>query len=108
MKKLIYCKVFFEATHQWLNCDIDEVIYLKNEHRHIFNIKAYKTVFHNDRDIEFIVLKHNIEKYLINKFPDRKLKNLSCEMIAEDLIEKFDLVRCEVSEDGENGVILEV
>jgi len=31
---------------------------------------------------------------------------MSCEMIARELIEHFNLSRCEVSEDGENGAIV--
>jgi len=32
--------------------------------------------------------------------------NRSCEDIAEELIETFDLLNCEVLEDGENGAYL--
>jgi len=34
--------------------------------------------------------------------------SMSCEMIAEELIKEFDLCRCEVNEDAENGAILYV
>lgn len=104
MTKLVFAKVLFEATHNWENCDIEEVAYLKHEHRHIFHIKAYVEVDHDDRDIEFIVLKHKIENYLATFYPENKLGGTSCEMLATELIEAFSLSKCIVSEDGENGV----
>lgn len=108
MKTTIFSTVSFEATHYWQNCDIDEVKYLKNEHRHLFGIKVYKTVTHNDRDIEFIVLKHRVIEYLEQKYPEHKLGGTSCEMLAEELIKEFDLIKCEVNEDNENGAIVTV
>lgn len=102
--KLVFCKVFFEATHNWENCDIEEVAYLQNEHRHVFHITAYVEVSHDDRDVEFIVLKHRIEEYLQEFYPTNKLGSMSCEMLAAELIEAFNLSKCIVSEDGENGV----
>lgn len=106
MRKYVYAKVQFEATHNWPNCELEEVSYLKHEHRHVFYIKAMKEVSHSDRDIEFIMLKHSIEKYLQEKYPDRKLGHTSCEMLAEDLYRKFNLINCDVSEDNENGSIV--
>lgn len=102
--KLVFATVHFEATHNWPGCDIEEVAYLKHEHRHIFHITAYKQVDHDDRDIEFIVLKHRIQEYLQEKYPDAKLGSTSCEMLANELVWHFHLDKCIVSEDGENGV----
>lgn len=106
MRKFVYAKVLFEATHNWPQCELEEVSYLKHEHRHVFHITACKEVSHSDRDIEFIMLKHQIEKYLSEKYPERKLGHTSCEMLAEDLYKAFGLDSCDVSEDGENGSIV--
>jgi hypothetical protein len=118
----VYCTLSVEGTHNWPNCPFDEVDYLRVPHRHMFGIKAYKNVYHDDRDVEFIMLKHRIEAYLLTNYGqpithetgweicDNKrvcvFGAMSCEMIARELIEEFDLSRCEVNEDGENGAIL--
>lgn len=103
----VYCKVQFEGIHCWPGCPFDEVAYLRDPHRHIFHITAHKQVFHNDRDVEFIMLKHRIEKYLIEQYPDHMLGATSCEMLGHKLMNEFDLVLVDVSEDGENGAIVQ-
>lgn len=119
MKTEVYCTLQIEGTHYWADCPFDEVSYLRNNHRHLFGIKAYKEVTHDDRDIEFIMLKHRIETYIKNKYMHRvgndavsqllcEFGGMSCEMIAKELIEEFELSRCEVNEDGENGAIVTV
>lgn len=113
MKTEVFCTLQVEGTHSWPGCPFDEVSYLRDPHRHVFHIKAYKTVTHSDRDTEFIILKHKIQQYFVTEYqmPHQRLcvfGAMSCEMIAEDLIEAFDLSRCEVSEDNENGAIVTV
>ena len=114
MKTEVYCTLQIEGTHNWPDCPFDEVGYLRDPHRHMFHIKAYKEVTHSDRDVEFIMLKHDIEHFMWKEF-GKESRNMSCliefgamscEMIAEKLIEEFDLSRCEVNEDGENGAIV--
>ena len=111
-KKEVYCTLQFEAVHSWPDCPIEEVKYLRDPHRHTFNIKAHVIVTHNDRDIEFIELKHKIAKYLKEKYPSDvgcpDIGATSCEMLAQELIKEFDLSRCEVNEDNENGAVLTV
>lgn len=111
MRKVVYCSFSLDGTHNWKDCPIEEVSYLKYEHRHMFGFKCYVVVSHNDRDVEFIELKHKIVDYLTHKYFDPCYKTLrfggmSCEMIAEELIDQFDLDQCEVNEDNENGSIL--
>jgi hypothetical protein len=68
-------------------------------------------VFHNDRDIEFIQFK----RWLENLYKDAilALDYKSCEMIADDLYIQIAArypnrdVKIEVSEDGENGCVIE-
>ena len=109
----VFCTLQLEGLHHWPKCHIDEVKYLRHLHRHVFHIKAHKLVTHDDRDVEFIELKHKIKYYIEQEYWDEKLRLLhfgaqSCEMIAKELITKFNLSRCEVSEDGENGAIVTV
>lgn len=111
-KTIVYSRFSVEGLHKWYNCDIEEVMYLKNLHRHNFGITAYVETSHNDRDVEFIEFKHQIEKYLKDKYFDAKFNclnfgSMSCEMIASELLEKFNLCKCEVNEDNENGAIVE-
>ena len=110
-KTEVFCKLVVEGLHNWPNCDLKEVNYLSLLHRHNFVIKAYVDVSHDDRDVEFIKLKHDIIEYLGDKYYDRNkrihdFKNRSCEMIARELIEAFNLTKCEVSEDDECGSIV--
>lgn len=92
----------FESTHKWEACPFKEVAYLKDLHRHVFYICCKKRVTHSDRDIEIIMMKHSILKYLKSKYPE-SLGLMSCEMLAEELALQFDLNYCSVLEDGENG-----
>ena len=117
MKTEVYCTLRVEGSHYWGDCPFPEVMYLRSPHRHLFHIKAYKEVTHADRDIEFIMLKHSVRGYLQKKYytgigdPNfsqhlHVFGSMSCEMIAEELINEFGLSRCEVNEDGENGAIV--
>lgn len=112
MRQEVYCTLQIEGIHQWSACPFDEVGYLRSPHRHMFHIKAFKTVTHSDRDTEFIMLKHQISKHFAEHYPIDSVSsahvfgNMSCEMIAIELIRTFDLSSCEVNEDGENGAIV--
>lgn len=113
MKTEVYCTLQIEGTHNWPNCPFDEVDYLRVPHRHVFHIKAYSEVTHSDRDIEFIMFKHEITNYIRSKYfkIEKELcvfGAMSCEMLAEELCNRFKLTRCEVSEDNENGAIVTV
>lgn len=87
------------------------VEFLTHPHRHIFHFRVDIEVFHNDRDIEFILFKRELESLYAEDilFMDHK----SCEMLAEELIEYISEqypdrdVIVSVSEDGENGSVLE-
>lgn len=108
MIKQIIVKLNVAGLHLWQNCHIEEVEYLKNLHRHLFYITCYKTVKHDDRDIEFIQLKQKIEKWINEKYYKEfygccLFDKMSCEMIAVELINAFGLDTCEVLEDNENG-----
>ncbi len=94
------------ATGDWR-----DVSFLGYPHRHIFHFYVTLGVSHNDRDVEFIQFKRELERLYSNEV--LQLDHQSCEMIAESLInyieEKYPnrAVRVEVYEDDENGAILE-
>ena len=78
--------------------------FLADRHRHIFHIKAEKIVTHDDRDVEIIDFKRKIENHIKHTWGrPAEFKGMSCEALARLLHTKFDLVSCEVLEDGENG-----
>lgn len=104
----VFARNQFEATHNWPDCNVDEVAYLRNEHRHVFHIESHKVVDHDNRDTEFIVLKHRVQELLEEWYPDHKLGSTSCEMLATRLVGALGLSKCMVSEDNENGAWVEV
>ena len=102
MKKNIIINLQYSGIHNWPECDIEDVDFLKNPHRHFFHITCKRRVDHNNRDIEFISLKKQIEDDLRYQYRGN-FGSMSCEDIAEYLFNQFDLYYCSVLEDGENG-----
>lgn len=97
----IWTKLTFIGFHHWKGAE-GKVAYLRHNHRHLFYVKAGKAVKDLDREIEFHTLQEELDNYIREKY-ERKSVESSCEMIATDLLEKFDLSFCEVSEDNECG-----
>ncbi len=86
------------------------VEFLKSPHRHIFHFRVSISVEHDDRELEFILLKRELEGLFSDGVMEIDFK--SCEMLAGDLIQYLESNypgrngSVEVSEDGENGAIL--
>lgn len=102
----------FEGFHCWPDAP-DVVGFLRDRHRHMFHVKAWKRVAHDDRDVEFILLRRQLVGAVARKLETfdgdgEATRNWSCEHWARWLIDGYALTRCEVSEDGENGAVLEV
>lgn len=103
-----------EGYHFWKNA-VKEVEFLKHPHRHMFQFKVYVEIKnHNDREIEFIILKRNVTQYIKILFErygldTTKGAGMSCEMISDELQGLLEgpyperKMIIEVSEDGENG-----
>jgi hypothetical protein len=88
-----------------------DVSFLGYPHRHIFHFYVSLEVEHNDRDVEFILFKRELENLFETGTMQCDYK--SCEMLSEDLINyiqenypKRDIT-VKVYEDNENGAILE-
>ena len=110
-KQYIIINTRMEGLHQWRDCPIEEMSYLRDLHRHEFHIKVAKHVSHSDRDIEIIMFKREVENYLAKKYFDPQyaclnFQGMSCEMIAEELLSCFSCYSVEVLEDGENGALV--
>jgi len=89
-----------------------EVAFLADRHRHMFHIEAKKEVFHDDRDVEFIMLKRDILNFLMYVYykPETRTHEfgpMSCEMIAKEILNQFNCTSVSVWEDLENGAIVE-
>lgn len=102
----------FEGYHFYPNAgEIDPRIkFLENEHRHMFKVEVKISVTHLDRELEFFLVKWDLQKFL----QDSKMNHMSCEMIATDILEKHLLPKygeryyeIVVSEDGESDGIVE-
>lgn len=114
MKREVFVQTQFEGIHCWPEAP-DEVAFLRNPHRHIFHVKVYVEVWHNDRELEFIMLKHRINEYLGQYISDGvwQMGRTSCEDVAEMLVTflrgqySCRFVRISVDEDGENGCFLD-
>lgn len=104
MENYIWITHHFEGFHRYPNAP-DCVDYLKHKHRHIFKIKIWIEVRHNEREIEF----HMFKNFIKEIFKSHDFNNKSCEMISDNIYEKIidkypsRKIKIEVSEDGENG-----
>lgn len=104
-----------EGMHRFPAAETDplltEVKFLAYPHRHMFHFKIWVDVFHNDREIEFILFKRWCENLYSNN--TLQLDYKSVEMIADDLYlqiaNKYPNrnVWIEISEDGENGCLIQ-
>jgi len=105
-----YTTFQFEGYHRWLNAP-DEVAFLRFKHRHIFHCKVHIEQLHHDRDIEYILCRHWLIGDVVARLDREDLG--SCEMIAEAIGKEIQLrytdrlYKVDVSEDGENGALLE-
>lgn len=85
----------------------DDVSFLGYPHRHMFHFTVFLEVQHNDRDVEFIQFKRELEALYAGGALD--LNHKSCEMMAEELAgyirSKYPArdILIEIAEDGENG-----
>jgi len=114
--KFIIVRTQFEGIHCYPNAP-EEVAFLKNPHRHMFHVEAEIEVFHDDRELEFIIVKRKLDEFLAS-FKD--INSGSCEMIAckiQSFIKKTypyynnmgkteRYVNVKVFEDGENGAYI--
>lgn len=111
VSKTIWVRFQKEGIHKYPQALEDpklaEVSFLGYPHRHMFHFEVEMQVFHDDRDVEFIMLKRELES--LYSEGTLQLNNKSCEMLCDDLCDYlFDKypgrnLRISVSEDNENG-----
>jgi 6-pyruvoyl-tetrahydropterin synthase len=127
MATYIIVRTQFEAQHRYPDAP-EEVAFLRNMHRHMFHVEVQIEVSHDDRELEFLLVKRDLDEVLAGRdapkptsWPDREyygmptLQNLSCEAVAR-LVRKYlkakyppttslpyRRIHVKVFEDGENG-----
>lgn len=96
-----------EGMHRWKDAP-EAVNFLRNWHRHIFKVQVKLQVLHDDRELEFILVKRWLQPHLEEflKIPGE----YSCEMISEYLLRQIVAeyggnrwIEIVTYEDGENG-----
>lgn len=109
-KKHVWVTFQKEGIHCYPDAP-EGVEFLRHPHRHMFQFKVQIQVFHDDRDIEFILFKRELEGLYSDG--TLELDHKSCEMMADELYTYIAKaypnrdVTIEVSEDGENGALVE-
>lgn len=118
--RTIIVQTNYQGIHKYQDAP-EQVAFLRNEHRHLFEVSVEIEVFHNDRDIEFFILKEQIDKWIQNHYKDDNncwyMDNMSCEAVALYLArylcniyndpternKRNRMISVSVWEDGENG-----
>lgn len=110
MKTNIIVAVTAEGLHMFPDANIHfaESGYLKHLHRHLFYITLKLHVNHDNRDKEFFVVRHEVIKYLNDKYFNTNYNmlvfgSMSCEMICRELLEQFECEYVSCLEDNECG-----
>ena len=121
MKKFIKVSFQKEGIHKWPDAkDIKGVEFLQYPHRHIFHFYVTLEVMHDNREVEFILFKRELEGLYTDRMATKvdaegtlQLDYQSCEMMAESLINYIEeyypnrATQVEVYEDNENGAIVQ-
>ncbi len=106
MKTIVWVSTIFEGFHRWLDAP-EDVKFLRDYHRHIFEVRLGAEVIDANREVEFFQLKRKVDKFILDNYEGNRFE-FSCEQIAEALLKEFEADFVEVSEDGENGAIVSI
>lgn len=122
-KITVWCTLDVVGFHCWPEAPIETLRYLRLKHRHVFKFKVGVLVSEKNRQVEFHTLKAECFDVLSEIFyvlpegtsaqPLYNFDDKACEHIAtalgEGLVKNTGHVLrfVEVSEDGENGAIVE-
>jgi hypothetical protein len=108
LRTTILIKTQFAGLHFYPEAP-DAVDFLKLKHRHMFHVTLEIAVKHDDRELEFFMVKEELNKLLkVDTVTD--LGSRSCEVIAKAVIGKMQElyganrhITVTVMEDDENG-----
>lgn len=107
----------FEGIHNYPKAP-DEVSFLRHPHRHMFHVTVHLEQFHDNRDVEFLMFltwlrSELFDAGMISIDGQVELGHVSCESLARKIALIINVkhpdrrLKIEVSEDGENGALLE-
>lgn len=107
MKRQVITFNIVEGFHNYKDAP-EWCAYLRARHRHLFQIRVWFEVGHNNREVEINEQQHKVEEYLNRQFDKPcEFGSRSCEDIAELLLNKFkNATQVEVTEDGYGGATL--
>lgn len=111
IKRYISVTTQREFIHQYVDAP-EQVSFLREPHRHMLHIEVEIQVYHDDRELEFILVKRGLEEFL-DTLHLNVCSNRSCEMIACSIVDYLKTlygenreINVSASEDGENGSII--
>lgn len=112
MKKFIKVTTQFEGEHCYPEAPAG-VMFLQNVHRHLFHVSALIEVFHDDRELEFLLVKRKLHGLCLKLDNILTFEEKSCERLADRINRQLKVmygmdrdITVEVDEDGENGAIV--
>ena len=111
MKNIVIIQFEIEGFHNYPNAP-KEVDFLSFNHRHNFKIKAGYEVLDLNREREIFICRDEVKSYLNESFGmPCQFKNMSCEMIAKEILEfaqEDGMIWCEVWEENTGGARIEL
>lgn len=111
MQRFVRIKTQHEFIHCWPEAPTS-VYFLNTAHRHMLHLEVTVSVAHNDRDIEFIMLKREVDLWwqiYSKEWPIRTSCEDVCTKLIKYLQQQYGVDRSyavAAYEDGENGAII--
>lgn len=120
MSATVQIRTQVEGLHRWPDAPA-QVGFLRNAHRHLFKVEVEFSVKDLDREYEFFMVKHRLDRLLHamseEYHPGSLIRDFgcrSCETIAEDLFKAMQdsgldvpYTKITVREDDENAGVVE-
>ena len=110
-KKTVVLDFYVEGYHFYPGAP-KQVEFLQYNHRHLFQIRVGYKVEDNNREKEIFIQQDFIKEYLYESYGSPcHFNNMSCEMIAQDILEfivEDNGIWVEVFEDSLGGARVEV
>jgi len=111
VKRTVILDFEMVGFHKWVNAP-EQVKFLSHKHRHNFRFRLGYKVIDPDRQIEIFMEEEIVQYYLTECYGSiLEFDSMSCEMIAEDILQHFQDEGCiwvEVFEDNRGGARVDI